>query len=119
MKLRIVYLTFSLAFLTFLSLSNSGGRAASQNWGNTGAPGDQTLGNGTSRTCQSCHATGDIQVTLDMEVLDIDNNPITAYTPNEIYTAKVKIIHANGPVPAGYGFQIVSLFDKDDSDSNA
>ena len=118
MKLRIVYLTFSLAFLAFLSLSNSEGRASSQNWGNTGAPGDQTLGNGTARTCQNCHATGDIQVTLDLEILDADSNRVTAYTPNEIYTTKVTINHANGPVPNGYGFQIVSLFDKDDSDVN-
>lgn len=116
MKLRFVYTIFSLAFLAVLFLSNSSGRAAGQNWGNTGAPGDQTLGNGTPRTCQSCHATGDIQVTLDIEVLDASDNPITTYTPNEVYTAKVKINHVSGPMPQGYGFQIISLFDKDTTD---
>lgn len=118
MKLRIIYTVFSLAFLAFLTLSNAGGRAGAANWGNTGAPGDQMTGN-NPRTCQSCHATGNIQVTMDLSILDADDNPITGYIPNEVYTAKVTInSDAGSPTPEGYGFQIVSLFDRDDSGFN-
>ena len=117
MKTRILYSIFSLTLLATLFLSNSGGRAGSANQGNTGAPGDELAGN-NPRTCQSCHATGDIQVTMSLEILDIDNNPITAYSPNELYTAIVRIDSAAGPTPQGYGFQVVSLFDADNSDVN-
>jgi len=110
MKIRTLYTVFILALLAIISLSNSGGRAGSANQGNTGAPGD------ASTTCQNCHATGDIQVLLSLEILDADNNPITTYTPNEIYTAKVRIDSAAGPAALGYGFQMVSLFDADNSD---
>jgi len=117
MKLRILYTIFSLALLAIISLSNSSGRAAGANQGNTGAPGDQMIGN-NPRTCQSCHATGDIQVLMSLEILDADNNPITAYTPDEVYTVKVSIDSAAGPAANGYGFQMVNLFDGDDSDVN-
>ena len=117
MKLRLLYAIFTLTLLTIISLSNSAGRAGSANQGNTGAPGDQMQGS-NPRTCQNCHATGDIQVTLALEILDEDNNPITAYTPNEVYTARVSIDSAAGPKANGYGFQMVSLFDIDDSDVN-
>lgn len=115
MKIRTLYTIFSLALFAIISLSNSGGRAGAANRGNTGAPGDEMAGN-NPRTCQSCHATGDIQVLLSLEVLDSDNHPITVYSPNEIYTAKVRIDSAAGPAALGYGFQMVSLFDADNTD---
>lgn len=117
MKLRILYFIFSLGLLAIISLSNSAGRADGANQGNTGAPGDQMIGN-NPRTCQSCHATGDIQVLMSLEILDADNNPITAYTPEAIYTVRVSIDSAAGPAANGYGFQMVNLFDGDDSDVN-
>ena len=118
MKLNLLYTVFVLALFTIISLSNSGGRAGSTNRGNTGAPGDEMIGN-NPRTCQSCHATGDIQVTMSLEVLDDENNPITSYTPNEVYTAKVRIDSAAGPAALGYGFQMVSLFDADNTGVNS
>lgn len=117
MKLRILYFIFSLGLLAIISLSNSAGRADGANQGNTGAPGDQMIGN-NPRTCQSCHATGNIQVTMNVAILDAENNLVTAYAPNEIYTVKVSIDSAAGPLANGYGFQMVSLFDADDSDVN-
>lgn len=104
--------------LAILSLANSGGRASTSNQGNTGAPGDEALANGDARTCQSCHATGDIQVSMLLEVLDADGASIAAYTPNEIYTARVTISSEAGPTPNGYGFQMVSLFNSDNNDVN-
>ncbi len=117
MKVNLLFTVFSLALLTIITLSNSAGRAAGANQGNTGAPGDQMIGN-NPRTCQSCHATGDIQVVMSLEVLDVDNNPITAYTPEEVYTVKVSIDSAAGPAANGYGFQMVNLFDEDNADVN-
>ena len=117
MKFNIVYTVLALALVTIISLSNSAGRAGGANQGNTGAPGDQMTGN-NPRTCQSCHATGDIQVLLSLDILDANNNPITAYIPNEIYTARVSIDSAAGPKALGYGFQMVSLLDTDNSDVN-
>jgi len=117
MKFNLLYTIFALALLTTISLSNSGGRAEGANRGNTGAPGDEMIGN-NPRTCQNCHATGAIQVTMSLEVLDVANNPITAYVPNEIYTAKVRIESAAGPAPLGYGFQMVNLFDADNTGVN-
>ena len=117
MKVNILYTIFSLALLATISLSNSAGRAAGANQGNTGAPGDQMIGN-NPRTCQSCHATGDIQVLMSLEILDTENNPITAYTPEEVYTVSVSIDSAAGPAANGYGFQMVNLFDEDNTDVN-
>ncbi len=117
MKLRILYTIFSLTLLTIISLSNSGGRATTANQGNTGAPGDEMQGNNT-RTCQNCHATGDIQVLMSLDILDTENNPVTAYIPNEMYTVRVSIDSAAGPAANGYGFQMVNLFDADNSDVN-
>jgi len=96
MKLRILYTIFSLTLLTIISLSNSGGRAAIANQGNTGAPGDEMVGN-NARTCQNCHATGDIQVLMSLDILDVENNSVTAYMPNEMYTVRVSIDSAAGP----------------------
>ncbi len=117
MKLKFIYTFFCLLALGFLFLSNSGGRAASQNWGNTGAPGDQETGAGTPWTCQTCHG-GAIGVTMSVEILD-NGTPVDEYVPGETYTARVTITHQTGTAPSAYGFQLVSLFDSDNSDVNA
>ncbi len=92
--------------------SNSGGRAADQNWGNTGAPGDQTLG-ANPRTCISCHGvdgSSGITVDLNIEIKDGNGNSITTsgYIGGETYDVTVTINATNGS-PSGYGFQIVDL----------
>ncbi len=119
MKFRMIYTLFVAALGITLFLGNSNGRADGANWGNTGAPGDETLSSGASRTCQTCHGTGQTQVSLDIEVRDGSGELVTAYVPNETYNVSVIINHADGPMPAGYGFQMVSLINSDDSDVNA
>ncbi|MEM1318765.1 MAG: choice-of-anchor V domain-containing protein [Bacteroidota bacterium] len=112
MKFRIFYWFLSSAFFLFLFTSNTGGRAGLQNWGNTGAPGDQTPG-GNARTCISCHGADVnslISVDLAIEVKDGEGNSIatSGYVPGETYDVTVTITATSG-VPAGYGFQIVAL----------
>lgn len=120
MKLKFTYTFISCLFFAFLFMSNSGGRADSADWGNTGAPGDEVSG-GQPRTCQSCHATGtEFQVTLDIEILNNDGEAVTFYNPGELYTCRVTVNNVDGGTadPAGYGFQISNLFDSDNSDVN-
>ena len=119
MKFSSIYMILGLCFLGFIFSSNEFGRAAGQNWGNTGAPGDQLLGNGQPRTCITCHNTGSIQVTLDISLKDTDGNLITdAYTPGQTYDVEVLIDHAGGQMPQGYGFQMVALDDATETDIN-
>ena len=108
MKFRLLYTTFALLLGGFLLLNSSGGRAATQNEGNTGAPGDN---NENNRTCQSCHNTGiSIQVTVGLELFDEAGSIVTNYVPGDIYTAQVTVTPVAGN-PNGYGFQMLSLID--------
>ncbi len=120
MKFKIIYTSFFLGLLALLFLGNSNGRATQANWGNTGAPGDETFANGNSRTCQSCHnGSTAFQVSLDIDLLDGDGNSILdeGYVPGETYTARVTIDPVMG-TPNGYGFQMVAL-DCIDCDENS
>jgi len=109
MKLTYVYTIFVLGILAFLSMGSSAGRAGSQNWGNTGAPGDQMAG-GQPRTCISCHGTSAaVQVTIGLEMMDAGGNVITGeYKPDETYGMKVALNTAMGS-PLAYGFQMLGL----------
>ena len=107
-----------ILFCVFILQGHSGGRANGNNRDNTGAPGGQTGGNGSLISCQNCHSGGNFEVGLTLELLDVNDNPIEQYTPNEIYMTKVTITSLSGAAPNGYGFQMVSLFDADDSDVN-
>jgi len=117
MKLKIVYTLFSALALGFLFMSNSGGRAATQDAGNTGAPGDQEQSSGAAWTCQTCH-TGPLQVTMEIEVFEEGTSMVvTDYLPGATYDVKVTLDDINNDA-SGYGFQMVSLVDTDDSDVN-
>lgn len=107
----------SVLALGFLLMSNSGGRATTQNEGNTGAPGDQVQGN-NPWTCQTCH-NGPIETTIMIEVFEAGTTTAASdYVPGVMYDVKVTMDDINNDA-AGYGFQIVSLVDADDSDVNA
>ena len=118
MKFRIIYTLISALALGLLFMSNSGGRANSQNQGNTGAPGDQEVSPGVAWTCETCH-NGPIQTTIAIEVLEAGTTTaVTEYVAGTTYDVKVTVNDSNNDA-AGYGFQIVSLIDADDSDVNA
>jgi hypothetical protein len=108
MKLKFIYTIFSLSFLALVFMSNEAGRADSQGKGNTGAPGDETIGV-TPRTCVSCHnSSATIQMTLGIEVLDASGMATDKYMPGQTYRVRVTNEVASG-TPMGYGFQIVCL----------
>lgn len=88
-------------------MGNRNGRAASQNRGNTGAPGDETLSN-QPRLCASCHGGGPITASMAIAVLDSAGNSVTQYVPRNNYKAKVTIT-ATGSGLSGYGFQMIAL----------
>ncbi len=110
MNSKFIYTLSIAAFAAVLFLGNSGGRAASSNAGNTGAPGDEVSG-GNPKTCQGCHGVGSaagIQVTIGVELLDSLNNAVTQYIPNKNYTARATVNKVTGN-PTKYGFQLLSL----------
>lgn len=111
MKSKLLYLFFGLSLALFVFNSNSQGRAFSQSAGNTGAPGDQTLGS-NPRTCVSCHGVGSstIQVAMDLQVADATGNSIdmTGYSGGETYDVTVTVNTTAG-MPTGFGFQAVAL----------
>ncbi len=108
MKLKFVTLLFSSALLYVLFASNSNGRASQgPGYGNTGAPGDETVG-GQARTCQGCH-NGALSMTQTISVYELGTQtPVTAYVPGTVYDVVV-LNTATAGTPAGYGFQIVCL----------
>ena len=112
--MKSVYTTFSLLLLATLLMSNENGRAFSQGKGNTGAPGDEIIGGGTPRTCKSCHSAGAFSPSMTIEVLNDADQPVTTYIPGASYTARVTVTASGAPV--GYGFQMLSLFDSDNTD---
>lgn len=99
----------SIAFLSiFMLLSFSGGRAASGDEGNTGAPGDAM--NGTNpRTCQYCHSSGAFgPPNMSIELYDsAGTNKVTTYKPGLVHTIRVTLA-ATG-TPRGYGFQMIDI----------
>jgi len=117
MKNKILVGSLFVLLGVLILQSHSDGRA-NRDRDNTGAPGGQMGGNGMSITCQNCHENGTFEVGLDLELLDADDQVVTEYIPNEVYTAKVRIATLSGDSPSGYGFQMVSLVDSDNSDIN-
>jgi Reeler domain len=98
----------TICLIALISLGNEGGRADFTGKGNTGAPGDETNTNGTIRTCQSCHNAGPITCSMDIQVLDAQSQPVTAYQPGQTYTTRVSISSPSTGIN-GYGFQMIAL----------
>jgi hypothetical protein len=108
---RLWLVSFALIAVSGLLMNNAGGRAATQNQGNTGAPGDEiNAATGNPRTCQSCHNTGVFNPTLEVTLKDAGGNTVTQYEPGQVYQVQVQINNTTG-TPNGYGMQIVSLLD--------
>lgn len=108
MKFRFIYTVFTLSILALLFMSNEDGRADSQGKGNTGAPGDEMVGN-NPRTCVTCHNNNaDVQMTQEIELLDGTGATVAEYMPGETYRVKVTNTVAVGSA-SGYGFQVVNL----------
>ena len=119
MKLRLAYTIFFGIFLLVISLGNKNGRASTPpGAGNTGAPGDEALPNGTPIVCNSCHTTGGVNPitsSTTISVLDASSNPVTSYIPGQQYTARVSVNTLTGN-PARWGFQMIALKDAGNTD---
>lgn len=115
MKIRILYTAFAALFAAFLFLNNSGGRASVVGEGNTGAPGDNPFNN---RTCQACHNSSAIQVSLNIKAFDAEGEEVDSYEPGSLYRLRVSVEPAVGS-PQAYGFQMVSLVDQTQGSTNS
>lgn len=110
MKNTIYLLLFIFGTLTLTS--NRSGRSSRTGQGASGAPGE------SGQTCASfgCHSNGVFDPDVVISLLNENGEEVTSYLPNQNYTVNLKINHTGSP--AGYGFQIVSLLDSDDSGIN-
>jgi hypothetical protein len=114
MKFRLVYTIFFGLLLLITSLGNKNGRASTPpGAGNTGAPGDEALFNGTPIVCNSCHTPSSqnpISSSVTITVLDPEGDTVTQYIPGPLYTARVTINTLTGN-PLRWGFQMSALKD--------
>jgi hypothetical protein len=119
MKIRLTYTIFLALLAAVVFMGNKNGRASSPpGSGNTGAPGDETLPNGTPIVCNSCHTPGNtnpIASTTTIAVLDSAGNSVTQYLPGKVYTARVTINTVTGN-PLRWGFQMIALKDAGNTD---
>lgn len=105
--MRAIYLLFTILFACFL-ISSSKGRAGTAGEGNTGAPGDNI------KQCSSCHQGASFDTEAEILVLNSESISIDQYIPGEEYTVQLTV-NANGA--SVYGFQMVSLFDSNNEDT--
>lgn len=98
--MKKIYLTIISLIGFILLMSNKSGRAFSEGEGSTGAPGEPTY-------CKNCH-NGDIQVTISSYLIS-GKDTVKTYEPDKSYTIHVIVKSTAGPVPKGYGFQLVGL----------
>ena len=100
MKRTNIFLVAGFIITCLSLMSNSGGRAAVQGQGSTGAPGENTCGQ------TGCHSSGSFNPMASIRVEDMDGNQISEYFPGTTY----KVILTNSATGASrYGFQITSL----------
>lgn len=108
LMLRSIYGLLFIVCISYMLLGHANGRAFSKNAGNTGAPGDETLGNGDPKTCIACHATDNsVEVSIDIDLIH-DGQVVSEYIPNQIHTVKLSINTLMGN-PVRWGFQMVAL----------
>ena len=102
----------SLFAFAVLFMSNRSGRTTVTGNPATGAPGE------SGQTCGSfgCHNSGAFSPAVTLKLMDSDGNDVTKYKPGETYQVGLNIAASGNP--AGYGFQMVSLKDADESGVN-
>jgi hypothetical protein len=116
MKIRLAYTLFAALLLLVVSLGNKNGRASTfPGSGNTGAPGDEALPNGTPILCVSCHTPSNISSSTVVSVLNAAGEPVTQYLPGQQYTTRVTI-NTNTGNPTRWGFQMIALRDANNTD---
>jgi len=108
---KFIYTFFAIAFFAFITMSNSGGRAALGGAGATSAPGEGTA-------CGNCHSGGSFGPDVTIKLFaQGTTNEITEYLPGTVYDVEIEI--STTTAPAGFGFQALVLQDSDNSAINA
>lgn len=109
-KIYPLSIAFALLF-SFIFLSNSGGFATIRSEDATGSP----LSN---RTCSAggCHNSNAFNVSLSISIKDEAGQEVSDYVGGQTY--EVSFTNDASPNPNGYGFQMVSLIDSDNSGVN-
>jgi len=93
-------------------LSNNAGRGRVSGNPATTSPGESGQFCGTI----GCHFGQNFNPDLVISLLDNQGNKVTEYVPGDVYTVTMEINHTG--FPGGYGFQIVSLKDSDNTGIN-
>lgn len=73
------------------------GPAKDSNQTVTGAPFN------SNKTCSKCHSGGNFGGSINLQLLDASNTPVTSYIPGATYTYKISMGHTSGTPK--YGFQ--------------
>lgn len=103
---------FMIVCVAMVFMSNRFGRTTLTGVPATGAPGE------SGQTCGSvgCHFQGPFTPTAEISLLDTDGNPVDMYFGGQDYLVSMRLNTPGNPM--GYGFQMVSLVDKDSSGIN-
>jgi hypothetical protein len=99
MKTRFLYVFFFALLGGILLTSNSGGRGAAGGSAATGAPGEGV--------CAGCHGGASGFPTINIQMRDGSNNPVTSYIGGQTYSLRIQI--SGGPGGSQYGAQATVL----------
>lgn len=110
--MKHTFTILSLIAFSLILMSNRSGRTSLSGAPSTGAPGEN------GQTCGSfgCHASGAFDPTVTLTMLDEAGSIVDSYKPGQNYTINM-LVETTG-TPAGFGFQMVSLKDSDDTGIN-
>ncbi|MBT8233119.1 MAG: T9SS type A sorting domain-containing protein [Saprospiraceae bacterium] len=110
--MKKIVLSLFVSFCVLALMSNRSGRGSIFGVGLTTSPGES----GAYCGSVGCHFSGAFTPEVNISLLDSDGNSVSKYVPGQTYTVSM-VADVTG-TPAGYGFQIVSLKDADNSGIN-
>ena len=99
MKVRFLQVSFFISAVYLILVAYSGGPAA-QGIDRTGSP----VAGGS--TCSDCHGAANANTILSIRMLDGSNNPVSTYTPGQVYTLEIQVSNSSFTL---FGAQAVVL----------
>ncbi len=107
MKKNIIAIP-AMIIMSIFFMSNRAGRGNVANAPSTTAPGE----NGQTCATVGCHSAGNFDPSLELVLVDANNNVVENFLPGESYSVNITINTTGSP--NAYGFQMVAL-DQDDN----